>query len=197
VSGALLAACGEMSVITTYKSYSPAGGLPPIGFNHQFGLNPVTSRDAFELERWFFSKDVFWEVYFWTSPQKIGFVPLGDTSAVVATRHAVTSVDLTIASEDPHTLSGLLVYPGNPGPETYAEQLLQVIRALGYDKFSSARVHIYFSELYQYAILNWSRSAGYSFDVLLKESPVAGAAPLPKPTAPPPIGSHPTTKTSR
>ena len=61
-------------------------------------------------------------------------------------------------------------------------------------QITDAQVHIYFSELYQYGVLTWSRSRGYTFQVLLKGvSPPRGGAPLPEPTAPGPPPTPPTT----
>ncbi|HEY6425883.1 MAG TPA: hypothetical protein VIX84_01490 [Acidimicrobiales bacterium] len=187
-------ACSDFKVVSTHEGLSSTNRLPPIGFSHQYGPSPVAARDAVELERWWFSKDVFWEVYLLTTPAKSGFVALGDASAVRAARRAVTSVSLTVATEDPHTIDGLLAYAGDPGPETYAEQLMQAVRALGYDNVADAQVHIYFGEPYLYATLTWSRSGGYNFDVVLKgDRPAPGATPLPEPTPPPPPPTPPTT----
>jgi hypothetical protein len=180
-----LGACGDFKITKIQKldSSSPLR-LPPVGFNHVYGVNPLASEDAMSLERQFFAHGAYWEVYLLTEPAQAGFVKLGNFPAVRAARRDASSLIVALATEDPFTINGLLAYPGHPGPEAYAQELLQSLRALGYDTLSSGQVRIYFSEAYEYALLAWNKASGYTYTVYLKGvSPAKGASPLPAPPA--------------
>lgn len=180
----LLGGCGDFTITKTPSLGSNSLlRLPPIGFNHVYGPNPLASRDAMSLERELFAEGAFWEVYLGPEPVQSGFVKLSDQRAVQAARLGVSSLIVTVATENINTIDGLLAFPGDPGPAKYAEKLLQNVQAIGYGNISSAQVHIYFSERYEYANLTWNKSSGYSFAVLIKwEAPPRGTAPLPSPT---------------
>ena len=52
-----LSACDDFSLVavTTTPNLAALPSLPPIGFNHRYGNNPVASADGFQLERLLFS----------------------------------------------------------------------------------------------------------------------------------------------
>ena len=186
-AGLLAAGCGDYRIVNAPRTVAGSVTLPPIGFNHLYGENPVAARDASVMERQLFAQNVYWEVYLYTEPVQAGFVKLGDPAAVSAGRRKVTSVLLVVATEDRTTIQRYLAAPGKAGQEKYAEELLQAIRGFGYDNLSSAEVRVYFSERFEYSSLNWTLAHGYSYNVLIKgfalgSSP--GITPLPVPATP-------------
>jgi hypothetical protein len=46
--------------------------LPPIGYNHRYGNNPVSAKDGFALERALFASRIFWEVAVKADPDSAG-----------------------------------------------------------------------------------------------------------------------------
>ena len=183
----LIAGCGDYRIVAEPKPAAASVTLPPIGFNHLYGENPVAARDASLMERQLFAQYVYWEVYVYTSPVQAGFVKLGDFAAVAAARRNVTSLLLVVATEDRTTIQRYLAAPGKAGQEKYAEELLQAMRGFGYSNLTSAEVRVYFSERFEYSSLTWSAAHGYSYDVLIRgfnlgSSP--GITPLPVPVTP-------------
>ncbi len=180
-----------MTIVTTTPIPSAATlALPPLGFNHRYGNNPLAAKDGFTLERALFAQQVYWEVALRTDPMQAGFVDLADRKAVAAARRAVTSLTVVIATEARFTIRGLLAYGGDQGQEMYCEQLLRRLRATGYDGITSARVLVFFTEADEHAQLSWSLSAGYSFAVYDGDlsatgfTPAPGETPLPAPDGP-------------
>lgn len=196
-AGALLAGgCGDYHVVSAPKTVAGSVTLPPIGFNHLYGENPVAARDASVMERQLFAANVYWEVYVYTEPVQAGFVKLGDPAAVSAARQKVTSLLLVVATEDRTTIQRYLAASGKAGQEKYAEELLQAMRGFGYGNITSAEVRVYFSERFEYSSLMWTQAHGYSYNVLLKgfdfgSSP--GVTPLPVPETPTTLPTVPST----
>ena len=185
-----LAGCADFTVVAATPGPTPSTlALPPIGYNHRYGNNPVAAHDGFALERAFFAQQAYWEVAIHTDPVQAGYVPLSNTGAVTAARHAATSVILVIATEDRRTITGLLATGSRQAQAAYVESLVDRVRALGYDHFSKAQVLVFFTESDEHAQLTWSQSAGYAYTVYdndLKGTsivPAPGQTPLPAPPA--------------
>ncbi len=189
-----LAACDDFSIVavTTTPNLAALPSLPPIGFNHRYGNNPVASADAFALERSLFSKRAFWEAALRTDPVLAGYVSLGDKQKVKEARHKATDIYLVIASEDRFTIQGLLAFPTHEGQQSYCKTLLDIIVQNGYDAIKTAYVLVYFTESDQHAKLTWTKKDGYSFAVFDNDLrgttlyPKPGITPLPLPSPPPP-----------
>ena len=191
------AACSDYHIVTIPKSVTGSVQLPPIGFNHLYGENPIAARDGLTLERQFWAGNVYWEVFLYTQPIENGFVSLGNAAAVQAARHRITGLILTVATEDTTTINRFLAFPGLPGQKTYAEAMLHAVEGFGYDSVSTAQVRIYFGELNEYANLTWNQSTGYNYKVLLNGfGEVQGVTPLPTPETPTTVQAVPST-TSR
>ena len=163
--------------------------LPPIGFNHRYGNNPVAAHDGFTLERAFFAQQAYWEVAIHTDPVQAGYVALGNTAAVTAARHAATSLVLVIATEDRRTITGLLAAGSRPAQAAYVEAIVDRLRAAGYDRLTKAQVLVFFTESDEHALLTWSPAAGYAYTVydsdLKGTSIVPGPGQTPLPSPPP------------
>ena len=186
-----LCACADFTVVAATPAPSNITFVPPpTGFNHRFGNTPLSSKDGFALERALYSQNVFWEVAIRIMPEQAGYIPLSKPGGAKAARHAARSLLLVIATEDAHSIIGLLAEHGDTGQEHYAIGLLDWLRALGYDALTSATVDIYFTESDEHASLQWTRQRGYSFRVFdndlrgtaLTPSPLT--TPLPQPGVP-------------
>lgn len=165
--GLLLGACSEVQVEhPTPVPPTPSGlpTLPPIGFNHRYGNNPVASADAFTLERQLFAQKEYWEVAIAASPVAAGYVPITDAAATVAARPHLTSVTLVLATESLVTIRALLA-GGDPAQQAYCVKLLDGLRATGYSGLTAATVDVYFGEQDRHAELTWNPTAGYRFTV--------------------------------
>jgi len=193
VASTALTACDDFAVVavTATPNLAALPSLPPIGFNHRYGNNPVASADGYLLERTLFAKRTFWEVAVRTDPILAGYIPLGNRQRVQAARHKATDLYMVLATEDRYTIQGLLAYRDHAGQEAYCEGMLETMVANGYDAITSAYVLVYFTESDQHAKLTWTKKSGYSFAVydndLRGTSLVPGASvtPLPALSAPP------------
>src|SRR5579864_3813429 len=106
---AALPGCADFTVVAATPSAAPTSlALPPIGYNHRYGNNPVAAHDGFSFERAFFAQQAYWEVAIHTDPVQAGYVSLSNAAAVTAARHATTGVILVLATEDRRTITGLL-----------------------------------------------------------------------------------------
>jgi len=193
-AAALLSACDEAQVThaTPAPSQTPIvlSTLPPIGFNHRYGNNPVAAADAFAMERRLFADKQYWEVGLRADPATDGYVDETDAAAASAARARFSDILLVIASESLPTLRTML-QGGNSGQQQYCEQLVEQLRTQGYSGLQQATVAVYFGESDRHAELSWTKAAGYSFTVLdgnLGNSlltPIPSATPfiIPTPTA--------------
>ena len=191
VAALSLVGCADFTIMAAPPPpTAPPIALPPIGFNHRYGNNPLAAKDGFAMERANFAERVFWEVAIHTDPVQAGYVDLGKAAAVAKARRSVTNILLVIATEDRRTIVGLLAFGSNQGQQMYATTFLDELRALGYTSFTKAQVLIFFTESDEHAQLTWTVKAGYSFKVLDNNlagtliSPSPGQTPLPPPTAP-------------
>jgi len=182
---AALVACSDFSLVavTATPNVQPLPSLPPIGFNHRYGNNPVASADGFQLERLLFSHREFWEVAIRTDPVLAGYVELGDTQKVTEARHKATDLFLVLASEDRNTIEGLLAYPDHAGQQAWVTAMLNNIIADGYDSITSAQVLVFFTESDQHAKLSWSKKNGYKYEVF--DNDLKGTVLVPGPTTSP------------
>jgi hypothetical protein len=186
-----LSGCAELTIVVTTPIPTPATlGLPPIGYNHRFGNSPVAAKDGFAMERSLFADRAYWEIAIQANPIKAGFVDLSKPATVAAARHATTSLLLVMATEDRATISGLLAYRSHDAQAKYCEALLDRLRAVGYDAFTSAQVYVFFTESDQHAKLTWSPKDGYKFVVYDNDlvhsglNPTPTQTPLPAPSFP-------------
>jgi hypothetical protein len=192
-----LLACGPLTgcadftlVVATPAPSASSVALPPIGYNHRYGNDPVAAQDGFTLERAMFAQMVYWEVAIHTDPASAGYVDLGRPAAVTRARHLVTSILLVVATEVRGTITGLLAYRTHAGQEMYAESLLNRVRAFGYDSLTKAQVLIFFTESDEHASLSWTAGGGYTYAVYdddLQGSNIAATpsqTPLPTPRVP-------------
>ncbi len=186
VAPLLLAGCSEAQVTHPAPSSTPPpfalGSMPPIGFNHRYGNNPVAAADAFALERSLFSAKQYWEVAMRADPATAGYVEESDPVASRAARARVTSLLLVIASESATTLRQLVALD-NAGQQAYCRQLLDRLRAEGYSGLRSADVEVYFGESHVHAKLSWTAAGGYQFTVY--DNNLNGALLRPIPSATP------------
>src|SRR3984893_17716912 len=186
-----LSGCAELTISETTPVPTAATlGLPPIGYNHRFGNSPLAAKDGFAMERSLFADHSFWEIAIQANPIKAGFIDLAKPATVAAARHAIKSVLLVMATEDRATISGLLAYRSHDAQAKYCEALLDRLRAIGYDAFTSAQVNVFFTEADQHAQLTWSTKDGYKFawyDTDLVHTglnPTPTQTPLPVPNFP-------------
>jgi hypothetical protein len=192
ICAAPLAGCSEAQV--THREAAATATplslttLPPIGFNHRYGNNPVAAADAFALERKLFSQKQYWEVGLRADPAGAGYVDETDAGARSAARAKFTDMLMIIASESLPTLRGML-QDGDAGQQRYCEQLVEQLRALGYTGLAKVDVTVYFGETDRHAELTWTRASGYRFTILDNNlngallTPVATGTPF---TTPPP-----------
>ncbi|MBV9101294.1 MAG: hypothetical protein JOZ46_01310 [Candidatus Dormibacteraeota bacterium] len=189
--GASLAGCAELTIVeATPAPSSNAVTLPPIGFNHRYGNNPVSAKDGFNIERSLYATRQYWEFALRADPQIAGYVNLADPTAVARARHNTKTLLLVLATENGATITGLLAFRSDPGQEMYAEQLFNRVRALGYDNLTSGQMLIFFTEADNHAKLTWSPAKGFAYTVYdndLRSSaltPGPTQTPLPPPTGP-------------
>lgn len=186
----LLSGCADYVLVhPTPTPDIPVQSLPPIGYNHRYGNNPVAAADGFATERALFAQGVFWEVGVRADPQIAGFVDRSDPAAVARARAQTTSLLVSIATERLFTIVGMLALGDDAKQEAYCEALLQHFRDLGYTHLAKASVLVFFTEQDEHAILTWTPAGGYQYTVNdgdLKGNSIANTAsatPLP---APPP-----------
>jgi hypothetical protein len=163
---------------------SAAPTLPPIGFNHRYGNNPVIAADANSIERTLFAKQEFWEFAVAGAPAEAGFVDRSQPDLVASARARTTSVTVVIASEVLATLRSF-VANGHTGQQAYCVGLLDQLRQTGYTGLSDITMYVYFGERDRHAQLTWTLSAGYTYTVLdgnlenQLASPPPGGTPFP------------------
>lgn len=183
----VLAGCSEVSVSSATPIPAPTQGLPPIGFSHRYGNNPMASHDGTQLERRFYAIREFWETELLTQPVAAGYVDVGSATAAAVARSAVTSMTVVLATEERGTIAGLLATGSDTAQESYVESVLAVIRALGYDHLQSVDVQVFFSEHDKHADLMFA-GGRYTYTVHDGDVPpanlhvVTGGTPLPAPT---------------
>jgi hypothetical protein len=182
----LLSGCSEAQVThpTPQASVTPIvlATLPPIGFNHRYGNNPVAAADAFALERKLFAQKQYWEVGLRADPASAGFVDESDAAATAAARSRFSDILMIIASESLPTLRALLA-GGDAGQQQYCQQLVEQLRTQGYTGLQQVTLAVFFGESDRHAELSWSHAAGYSFKIL--DNNLNGALQSPIPTATP------------
>jgi hypothetical protein len=179
-----LSACNDFVIAqTTATPNAPAQTLPPIGFNHRYGNDPISAADGFDYERSLFSTNVFWEVGLRTEPQLAGFVNRADPKAVAAARAKVTLMVIALASERLNTIQGMLAYPKDSDQEQYCIAVVNHFRALGYTGLTKVTLYVFFTEADEHASLTWTPAAGYTFKVL--DNDLAGNALRPGPSSTP------------
>src|SRR5258708_29286298 len=88
----LLAGCSEVVVERPTPPPTAAPSLPPIGFNHRYGNNPVAAADGFALERRLFARKDYWEAALSTTPLEKGYIDRADQAAVTQARAAMTEL---------------------------------------------------------------------------------------------------------
>jgi hypothetical protein len=184
---ALLCSCsGEAQVThpTAQASATPIllTTLPPIGFNHRYGNNPVSAADAFAMERKLFAQKQYWEVGLRADPADAGYVDAANAAATSAARGRFNNLLMIIASESLPTLRGLLL-TGDSGQQQYCQGLVDQVRTQGYSGLQKITLVVFFGESDRHAELDWSPSAGYSFKIL--DNNLNGALLTPVPTATP------------
>jgi hypothetical protein len=191
IACALLSGCADFSVVAATPTPSPAGpSLPPIGFNHRYGSNPLAAKDGLAIERGLYAQSEFWEVAIRSDPPLAGYVNLASPAAVKAARSAVTSVEMVLATEDRRTIQGLLAFPDHAAQQAYVRSVLDQMRGLGYDSFSKAQLLVFFTESDEHAMLAWSSRDGYTYTVNDNDlhgsglTPGSSITPLPAPTGP-------------
>jgi hypothetical protein len=180
----LLSACSDFDIVapTPVPTAAPPT-LPPIGYNHRYGNDPISAADAFAFERSLFSVNEFWEVAVRTDPQLAGFVDRSKPAAVTAARAKVTALTVSLATERLNTIQGLLAYPQDSGQEQYCIDVVDHFRALGYSGLTTATVLVFFTEADRHAALTWTRSGGYVYTVY--DSDLLGNAFRPGPNSTP------------
>lgn len=183
-----LSSCSDFVILhPTATPNVPVQSLPPIGFNHRYGNNPLAAADGFDFERSLFSAKEFWEVGLRTDPQLAGFVDRADPRAVAAARAKVTTLTIALATERLNTIQGMLAYPQDSGQEQYCIDIVNHFRALGYSGLTKVTMFVFFTEADQHASLNWTSAAGYTFKVYDNDlqgnafRPGPSATPLPTP----------------
>ena len=178
----LLSACSEAQVThPPASSQTPfqLGSLPPIGYNHRYGNNPVAAADGFALERSLYAQKQFWEVGLRTDPANAGFVEETDPTATKAARAGFTGVLMIIASESLPTLRALVAL-GDKGQQAYCQHLLDTLRGEGYTGLTTATVLVFFGESDRHASLNWTPQ-GSKYTIY--DNNLNGALNTPIPTA--------------
>jgi hypothetical protein len=183
----LLAGCsGEARVThaTPAASSTPIvlTTLPPIGFNHRYGNNPVAAADAFAMERNLYAQKAYWEIGLRADPAEAGFVDESDPVAAGKARAKFTDMLMVMASESLPTLRALL-QSGDAGQQKYCEGLVEQLRTQGYTGLQKVTVAVFFGESDRHADLTWDPKSGYAFKIL--DNNLNGALLTPIPTATP------------
>jgi len=184
-SALALSACSEAAV--THATPKPAltfavPTLPPIGFNHRYGNNPVAAADAFATERAEYARKEYWEVAIRADPYTAGFTDTTDPAATRVARASFTKLLMVIASESVPTLRAMVLL-GDKGQQAYCQRFVDDLRALGYTGLTSASVLVFFGEADRHAQLTWSAQAGYAYTIY--DNNLNGALTRPIPTATP------------
>ena len=186
--GVLLSGCADYVIVhPTATPDVPIQSLPPIGYNHRYGNNPVAAADGLAAERALFAQGVYWEVGLRADPQIAGFVDRSDANAVTRARAQTTDLLVSIATERLQTIQGMLAFPGDSLQQAYCEALLQHFRGLGYTNLTKASVLVFFTEQDEHAVMTWTPAGGYKYTVNdgdLKGNSIASTAtatPLPSP----------------
>jgi hypothetical protein len=163
--------------------------LPPFGYNHRYGNNPVAAADAFRLERQLIARGEYWELAISTEPAQAGTVDHPDAAALAAARTGARQATVIIATEIASTIRARLA-GGRAGQQAYCMALLDQVRALGYGGLETAKLEVYFTERDHHAELSWSASGGSTYTVLdgdlggdLSKLP-GGTTPFPAPPTP-------------
>lgn len=184
----MLSACSDFVILApTATPNAAVQTLPPIGFNHRYGNDPISAADGFALERSLFSLSEFWEVAVRTEPQLAGFVDRSDPRAVASARAKATNLTISVATERLNTIQGLLAFRQDAGQEQYCIAIVDHFRALGYTGLTAVTMFVYFTEADRHATLSWTRAGGYTFKVFDNDlrgnafSPGPTATPLPSP----------------
>jgi hypothetical protein len=192
LTATLLAGCQEASIVqvTPAPSASAVATLPPFGYNHRYGNNPVAAADGFRLERQLIARGEYWEVAISTEPAAAGLTADHPAAAAMVTaRTAARQATMIIATEIASTIRALLA-GGHDGQQAYCAGLLDQLRGMGYTGLQSARVEVYLTERDHHAELTWTPAAGTTYTVLdndlggdLSRLP-GGTTPFPGPPAP-------------
>jgi hypothetical protein len=191
----VLAACSEVTVQTPTPTPSAVPTLPPIGFNHRYGTNPVVAADANDIERALFARRQYWEFALAGAPVEVGYVDRSQAQAVASARAHTTGLTIVIASEVLATLQSF-VANGHPGQQAFCVGLVEQLRQMGYTGLTQVTMYVYFGELDRHAQLTWTPAGGYAYAVLdgnlenQLRTPPPGGTPFPvitpSPPAPPP-----------
>jgi hypothetical protein len=182
---AVLASCADVLIVETTPTPTPdpSLSLPPIGFNHRYGSSPLAAKDGLAMERQLFSQQIYWEVAIRTDPVKAGFIKVGDRAVEQAARHAVTNIILVVATELRTVIEGMLAFRTHADQQAYCAALLDHLRKVGYDAFTTATVLVFFTESDQHAKMTWSASSGYTF--VVNDNDLAGTGLSPGPAQTP------------
>jgi hypothetical protein len=191
-ASSLLASCADVLIVETTPTPTPdpSLSLPPIGFNHRYGNSPLAAKDGLAMERQLFSQMVYWEVAIHTDPVKSGYIKVGDPAVEKAARHAVTNVLMVVATELRSVIEGMLAYRTHSEQQAYCTALLDHLRQVGYDAFTTATLLVFFTESDEHAKMTWSASGGYTYVVNDNDlagtglSPGPEVTPLPSPLPP-------------
>lgn len=191
VLSALLGGCQEATIVTPTPAptATATATLPPLGYNHRYGNDPLAAADAFRLERALIARGEYWELAISTEPAAAGDVEHPDPTSLAAARGAARTVSVTIATEIASTIRGLLA-GGHSGQQAYCLGILDQVRALGYSGLRSATVDVYFTERDRHAELTWSASGATTYTVFdndlggdVNRLP-GGTTPFPAPPTP-------------
>ena len=183
-----LSGCADYVLVApTPTPDTSLASLPPIGYNHRYGNNPVAAADGLAFERSLFAAQVFWEVGLRADPQLAGFVDRTDPAAVAKARADTTDLLVSLATERLPTIQAMLAFPSDAAQEQYCVAILNHFRALGYTGLTKASVIVFFTEQDEHAVLTWTATGGYSYvvnDGDLKGNaivPTTPVTPLPSP----------------
>src|ERR1035437_4730031 len=147
----VLSGCSDFVVVHPTPTPEPVPSLPPIGFNHRYGNNPVAAADGLAFERSLYSSFVFWEVGLRADPQLAGFVDRTDHNAVVQARAKTTTILVSIATERLITIQGMLALPGDDAQKQYCIGIIDHFRSVGYTNITKASVLVFFTEQDEHA----------------------------------------------
>ena len=182
----LLTGCADYVIVhPTATPDVPIQSLPPIGYNHRYGNNPVAAADGLAEERTLFAQGVYWEVGLRADPQLAGFVDRSNPAAVATARAATTDLLISLATERLVTIQGMLAFPSDEMQKAYCIGILQHFRDIGYVNLKKASILVFFTEQDEHAVLTWTPSGGYTYTVNdgdLKGNQIAttaGVTPLP------------------
>jgi hypothetical protein len=187
LAATLLTGCSEFVIVVPTPTPEPLPSLPPIGFNHRYGNNPVASADGLAYERMLYASQVFWEVGLRTDPQLAGFVDRSDPNAVTTARSNARTLLVSLATERLATIRGMLALPSDEAQKTYCVSVVDHLRGLGYTNLTKVTVLMFFTEQDEHAQLTWTPQAGYVFRIFdnnLKGNAIGtapGVTPLPAP----------------